>query len=166
MILWFAGMAVVAVWIVFRDPAIDLRLIVGGALLPDVVDGALSLAGVAGPWPAHTLLANAGLLVGVMLATRGRRLLRRRLLALPIGSLLHLVLDGAWTDTTVFWWPALGTGVGDQALLSVERGVVNLVLELAGLAALAGVWTRFHLAEPQRRRQLLRTGRVGRDLSG
>ncbi len=165
MILWFAGMAVVAVWIVFRDPAIDLRLIVAGALLPDVVDGLLSVAGIAGPWPAHTLLASAGLLVGVMLATRGLRLLRRRLLAVPIGSLLHLVLDGAWTDTAVFWWPALGTGVGDQALPSVERGVLNLVLELAGLAALAWVWARFHLADPQRRRQLLRTGRVGRDLA-
>lgn len=165
MILWFVGMAVVAVWVVFRDPAIDLRLIVAGALLPDVVDGLLSFAGISGPWPAHTLVASAGLLVGVMLATRGRRLLRRRLLALPIGSLLHLVFDGAWTDTSVFWWPVLGTHVGAQALPSVERGAVNVVLELIGLAALAWAWTRFQLNEPERRRQLLRTGRVGRDLA-
>lgn len=166
MILWFAGMAVVVVWLVFRDPALDLRLVVAGALLPDAVDGLLSLAGVSGPWPAHTLLASAGLLAGVMLATRGRRLLRRRLLALPIGSLLHLVLDGAWADTAAFWWPALGADVGEQALPSVERGAVNVVLELAGLAALAWAWARFRLSDPKRRRQLLRTGRVGRDLAG
>ncbi len=166
MILWFAGMAVVAVWVVFRDPAIDLRLIVAGALLPDLVDGMLSIARFVAPWPAHTLVASASLLAGVMLATRGRRLLRRRLLALPIGSLLHLVLDGAWADATVFWWPVLGVEVGDQALPSIERGPVNLVLELAGAVALAWAWRRFRLFEPERRDQLLRTGRIGRDLVG
>lgn len=164
MILWFAGMAVVAVWVVFRDPALDLRLIVAGALLPDVVDGVLAATGVSGPWPAHTLLAGAALLVGVMLGTRGRRLLRRRLLAVPIGFLLHLVLDAAWADTTVFWWPALGTDVRVQALPSLERGWANLVLEIAGFGALVWAWCRFRLGEPERRHQLVRTGRVGRDL--
>jgi hypothetical protein len=164
LILWFAGMAVVAVWVVFRDPAIDLRVVVAGALAPDVVDGSLVLVGVAGPWPTHTLLASVTLLMTVMLGTRGRRQLRRRLLALPIGSLLHLALDGAWADTEVFWWPAFGTDVGEQALPSVERGIVNLVLEVAGLAALTWAWQRFRLGEPTRRRALLRTGRVGRDL--
>ena len=166
MILWFAGMAVVAVWAVFRDPAIDLRLVVAGALAPDVVDGSLALLGVVGPWPAHTLLASAGLLVAVMLATRGRRQLRRRLLALPIGALLHLALDGAWTDTEVFWWPAFGTDIADRALPSVERGALNAVLELAGLVALVWAYRRFRLGEAARRRAFLRTGRVGRDLVG
>lgn len=166
MILWFAGMAVVAVWAVFRDPAIDLRLIVAGALLPDVVDGLVTIVGLSGPWPAHTLVSSVVLLLGVMILTRGRRLLRRRLLAVPIGALLHLVLDGAWADTTVFWWPVLGTEVGFQALPSAERGLANLVLELVGAAALAWAWGRFGLAEPERRRQVLRTGRVGRDLGG
>ncbi len=166
MILWFAGMAVVAVWVVFRDPAIDLRLVVAGVLAPDVIDGVLSLVGVVGPWPMHTLLASASLLVGVMLATRGRRQLRRRLLALPIGALLHLALDGAWADTEVFWWPAFGTDVGDQTLPSLDRGVANVVLELAGLVALVWAWRRFRLREATRRRAFLRTGRVGRDLVG
>ncbi|MGI9120060.1 MAG: hypothetical protein ACR2G7_08080 [Acidimicrobiales bacterium] len=166
MILWFAGMAVVAVWLVFRDPAIDHRLVVAGALLPDVVDGVLGRIGIWGPWPAHTLLASAGILVGVMLATRGRRQLRRELLALPIGTFLHLVLDGAWADAKVFWWPALGSDVGRQVLPSVERGLANLPLELAGLVALVWAWRRFRLNEPARRREFLRTGRVGRDLVG
>lgn len=166
MILWFAGMALVAVWVVFRDPAIDHRLIVAGALLPDVVDVLLDLLGATGPWPAHTLGASAGFLVVVMLGTRGRRLLRRRLLALPIGTFLHLVLDGAWADAEVFWWPVLGTDVGAQSLPSVERGLANLALELAGLAALVWVWRRFRLHESERRREFLRSGRVGRDLVG
>jgi hypothetical protein len=166
LILWFAGMAVAAVWMIFRDPAIDLRLIVAGALLPDVVDGLLAVVGVVGPWPAHTLLANVGFLMVVMLATRGRRHRRRRLLALPIGGLLHLALDGAWVDTAGFWWPVLGTDVGAQALPSLERGMANVVLELAGLGALVWAWRRFRLGEPARRAAFLHTGSVGRDLVG
>lgn len=163
MILWFAGMAVLAVWLVFRDPAIDLRLVVAGALLPDVVDGVLWGTGASGPWLAHTLVASAVLFVVVVLATRGRRHLRRQLLALPIGTFLHLVLDGAWADTRVFWWPVLGD-VGHQALPSVERGLANIALEVAGLVALAWAWRRFRLDQPARRQVFLHTGRIGRDL--
>lgn len=166
MILWFTGMAVVAVWLVFRDPALDHRLVMAGALLPDVADGVLGGTGIWGPWPTHTLVASAGLLVGVMLATRGRRRLRRQLLSLPIGTFLHLVLDGAWADTNVFWWPVLGSDVGRQALPSLDRGLANLPLELAGLVALMWAWRRFRLHEPARRQVFLRTGRIGRDLVG
>ncbi len=164
MILWFAGMALVGVWVVFRDPALDHRLVVAGALLPDVVDGLLDLVGVTGPWPAHTLLASVGLLTVVMLATRGRRLRRRRLLALAIGTFLHLVLDGAWAHTEVFWWPLLGVDVGAQVLPSAARGTANAALELVGAGALIWVWRRFRLGEQPRRKVFLRTGRVGRDL--
>ncbi|HSH61139.1 MAG TPA: hypothetical protein VK988_16175 [Acidimicrobiales bacterium] len=69
-------------------------------------------------------------------------------------------------DTIVFWWPVLGPDVGRQSLPSVERGAANVVLELAGLVALAWAWQRFRLTEPEHRRQLLRTGRVGCDLAG
>lgn len=159
-------MSLLAVWVVFRDPALDHRLVIAGALLPDAVDGALAVVGVSGPWPAHSLLASAGLLVGVMVGTRGHRLLRRRLLALPIGTFLHLVLDGAWADAEVFWWPFLGVDVGPQALPAAERGAANVVLEIIGLLVLAWAWRRFRLGERPRRQVFLRTGRIGRDLAG
>lgn len=159
MILWFAGGAFLAVWLVFRDPAIDHRLVIAGALLPDLVDVVTG-----GPWVAHSLLGSVVLLTVVMLATRGRRLLRRQLLALPIGTFLHLVLDGAWTDTDTFWWPVLGAGFGEGRLPSVERGVGNVLLELAGAAVLLWAWRRFRLGEPERRERFVRTGRLSRDL--
>jgi hypothetical protein len=165
-ILWFAGMAVVAVWAVFRDPAIDHRLVVAGALLPDMVDALLGLFGLPGPWPAHSLVASAVLLTGVMLGTRGRRRLRRRLLALPIGTFLHLVLDGAWADTAVFWWPVYGLDPGAQALPSVQRGWLNLPLELLGLAALVWAWRHFGLGDAGRRSAFLRSGHLGSHLVG
>ena len=161
MLLWFAGLSLVVVWLVFRDPAIDHRLVVVGALLPDLVDAPLG-----GPRVLHSLLGCALVLTVVMLATRGRRTLRRQVLALPIGMFLHLVLDGMWARTEAFWWPVFGLGFGDGALPSVERGGLNVVLELAGIAALVWVWSRFRLVEPDRRAVFLRTGRVGRDLVG
>ena len=158
-LLWFAGFAVVAVWLVFRDPAIDLRLVVLGALLPDVID-----APFGGPRLLHSVVGCVLVLTAVMLATVGRRQLRRRLLAVPIGLFLHLVLDGMWTRTEAFWWPAFGLGFGEGGLPSVDRGALNIVLEAAGAAALVWAWIRFRLGEPARRAQLVRTGRVGRDL--
>jgi membrane-bound metal-dependent hydrolase YbcI (DUF457 family) len=159
MLLWFAGMAFVCVWAVFKDPAIDHRLVIVGALLPDVVD-----VWSGGRWVAHTVLFSIVLLTAVMLGTRGRRLLRRQLLALPIGTFLHLVLDGMWTDKQVFWWPVYGTSFGDRSLPSIGRGWLDLPLELVGLVALVWVWRRFRLAEPERRAYFLRSGRLGRDL--
>jgi len=159
MILWFAGTAFVAVWAVFKDPAIDYRLIMAGALVPDAVDVATG-----GRWIGHTVLFSIVLLAVVMLTTQRRRLVRRRLLAIPIGTFLHLVFDGMWADRRTFWWPAFGTSF-HGALPSVARGAFDVLLELAGLALLTWGWRRFRLAEPARRQQFLRTGRLGRDLA-
>jgi hypothetical protein len=158
LILWFAGTSLLAVWLVFHDPAIDHRLVIVGALVPDLIDGVTG-----GPWVFHSVLASVVLLCAVMLATVGRRRLRRQLIALPIGTFLHLVFDGAWGDTDTFWWPFSGH-FGDDRLLSVQRGGFDVVLEIAGAAMLVWAWRRFRLAEPDRRRYFLRTGRLGRDL--
>ena len=161
MLLWFAGMAFVLVWVVFKDTAIDYRLVMAGALLPDVVDGA-----VGGPRVLHTLAFSVGLLVLVMLATAGRRLVRRRLLAVPIGTFCHLLLDATWTQAVTFWWPFLGTELRGDGLPSLERPVPLLVaLEVVGFLALVWCHGRFRLAEPERRREFLRSGRFGRDLA-
>lgn len=162
MLLWFAGLSVVVVWQVFRDAAIDYRLVMAGALAPDVVD--LAFGGVG---PLHTLAGSVGLLSLVMLATRDRRAARRRLLALPIGTFLHLVLDAMWTRTSVFWWPLFGASFGEDGagLPSLTRPRFLLALqEVGGAVALAWFWRRFRLDEPERRRRMLRTGRLGRDL--
>src|SRR5262245_16240084 len=125
MFLWFIGTAVVTVWLVFRDPRFDYRLLIVGAVLPLLVD---ALTG--GAWVLHSLAFSVVLLVVIMLATRGRRQLRRTLLGLPLGTLLHLVFDGAWADTNVFWWPFSGASFGDSDLPETGRGWWNVVLEV------------------------------------
>ena len=161
MLLWFAGTAVVLVWNVFHDRAIDHRVLVAGALLPDLVDAPFGGARV-----AHTLVASGLLLFAVMLATRGRRAARRRWLALPIGTFIHLLVDGVWARASTFWWPFLGGGL-DGVLPSVDHGPVVLVLEeLAGAAALVWFYRRFRLGDPANRAAFLRTGRLPREPAG
>ncbi len=155
MLLWFAGGAVVLVWSVFHDRAIDHRVLVGGALLPDLIDAPLG-----GARAAHTLMASVLLLVAIMLATRGRRPARRRWLALPIGTFIHLLLDGVWTDASTFWWPFLG-GRLDAPLPSLHHAPAVVALEeLAGAAALIWFCHRFRLGERANRAAFLRTGRL------
>lgn len=160
MLFWFLGGAFLIAWLVFRDPAFDYRLLLVGVLAPDVIDGVLGGARI-----AHSLTFSVALLAVVMLGTIGHRQLRRRLVALPIGTLLHLVLDGAFAATGVFWWPFSGIGFdGDPALPSVERGLWNVLLELVGIGILVWAWRRFGMSDPARRRLFLRTGRLDRDL--
>ncbi|MGH9222812.1 MAG: hypothetical protein ACRD2W_03195 [Acidimicrobiales bacterium] len=156
--LWFVGAALVVAVVVFRDPAIDHRMLVAGALLPDVLDAPLGGARV-----AHTLVASAALLTVVMLVTRGRRHARRRWLFLPVGTFVHLVADGVWGRAETFWWPFLGRTL-DGPLPSFDHGVPVLVLqELAGLAAIVWFVRTFNLLDPQIRAAFLRTGRLPRD---
>jgi membrane-bound metal-dependent hydrolase YbcI (DUF457 family) len=162
MILWFLGGAVALVWAVFRDPAIDYRLVMAGALLPDVVDAPLG-----GGRYAHSLVVGATVLVTVMVATRGHRQARRQALALPIGVLCHLLLDAVWARPRLLWWPFLGRSLAGQALPSLDHGpVVAGAEELAGALALAWGWGRFRLGDRARRAYFVRTGRLDRDLAG
>jgi hypothetical protein len=156
MILWYTAGAVFLVWNVFQSPGLDMRAVALGALLPLVLDAPFTEQAY-----AHTLLAPIAAMTVVMLATlgRGRRLARRRLLGVPIGWFCGLVLSGAWAHHEVFWWPLFGTDLPSVPLLP-PVGII--VLEEA-LGALAAWWCyrRFGLADPRRREQLWRNGRVG-----
>jgi hypothetical protein len=159
MFFWFLGVSFVLVWNVFRSPLLDYRLVMLGAVAPlgEVVLG--------GPRLAHTLAFAVALLGAVMLATRGRRLVRRRWISLPIGVLVHLVLDGAWTSTEVFWWPFFGLGFPQAPLPELDHGAWSVLLELAGVAALAWCWSAFGLGDPGRRAAFAHTGHLDRELT-
>lgn len=158
MLLWFIGPSILIVWGVFRSPGADYRLVAVGSLIP------LIEIPFGQPRLFHSLTGAAVLLAAVMIGARGHRLVQRALLALPIGVLLHLVLDGAWTDTQAFWWPFLGTAWSTAELPELGRGPLNLLLELGGALACLYAYRRFRLDEPDRRALFLQTGRVGRDI--
>jgi hypothetical protein len=154
MLLWYAGFSVLIVYFVFQSAGVDYRLVVAGSLLPLAVD--LPFRGLA---YGHTLIASVALLVVVMVLTIGRpRLVRRRLLCLPIGAFCGLVLSAAWTNSDVFGWPFTGSALPDGSLLPAA-GILVLE-ELAGLAACAWIAVRFGLADRACRDDFLRTGRL------
>ncbi|HQV58071.1 MAG TPA: hypothetical protein PKV27_08665 [Ilumatobacteraceae bacterium] len=153
MLLWFLGTAIASVWFVFRDDRFDYRLLLVGVLLPDIIDLPFGQA----RW-AHSLTVAVGLLVVVMLTT-GRRPIRRLLLGLPIGMMLHLVFDGAFSSNEVFWWPFSGSW-GNTAVPTVSRGWFNVVLEALGAALLWWAWRQFGLRDSTARRRFVTTGQL------
>ena len=158
MFFWFLGVSWAFVWLVFRSPALDYRFVLAGSVLP------LGDALVGGPRLLHTLAFAVALLAGVMLATRHRRLVRRRWIGLAIGVFMHLVLDGIWSEAAVFWWPFFGVAFPPGPLPELDRGGVNWLLEAAGVAALAWCWTAFGLTDPERRRRFVHTGQLDREV--
>lgn len=137
---------------------IDYRLVAFGAVLPlvEVVTGVNVL---------HTLLGAVVMMAVVMLTTQKRRLVRRRLLGIPIGLFVHLVLDASWTRAELFWWPAFGFDFGPSTLPEFDRPLaVGILLELLGIAAAGWAYRRYDLADPMKRDRLLQTGQLDRSV--
>ncbi len=91
--------------------SMDYRLLMVGALLPDLIDKSLStvLFGdlfVHGRASAHTLVWLAVISVaGLCLYIRKYR---AWLLSLAFGTLMHMILDQMWVFPGIFFWPACG----------------------------------------------------------
>ena len=140
MLLWFIGTSVATIWFVFHDKQFAYRLVVAGALAPDVIEVFLGHAG-----PLHSVVTLVALMTAVMLVTYGRKKSRSNMLAVVIGMFLHLVFDGAFTNTTMFWWPISGLKFGDYALPVFDRGLINIPLEIIGVLLI--LWTRKQVQE-------------------
>ena len=121
-----------AVHEIFRSRGLDYRLIALGALLPLLVDLPFGYYAY-----GHSLFVAVGVLALVMLGTIGRpRLLRRRLICIPIGWMCGLVLSGAFLHDVSFLWPLLGSDFPDDSL--VPPVTVLVLLDAAGLGSASG----------------------------
>ena len=153
MLLWYVGFSVFIVATIFKSSGIDYRLVALGSLLPLIVDLGFGYRAY-----GHTLLFAVLLLAITMVGTIGRpRLLRRRLLCLPIGVFCGLVLSGAFTNDELFWWPVFGSFTHDALLPSTW---VVVALEIAGLAMCWFLVGQYDLYLPGPRRDLVRRGRL------
>lgn len=154
MLLWYCSPSIGGVHEIFRSRGLDYRLIALGAMLPLIIDLPFGTFAY-----GHSLLVAVALLSAVMLATIGRsRLLRRRLICIPIGWFCGLVLSGAFLHDTSFLWPLLGDNFPDDALFPPLT--LLIVAEAIGLAV--GIWGygRFGLRDARRRAAFLHTGRL------
>jgi hypothetical protein len=151
---WFIGTAIVTVGVVFRDPRFDYRLLIVGSVLP-ITDGVFG-----GARALHSVTVSVALLAVLMIVTAGRKPIRKLLLGLPIGMILHLVFDGAWNNTEVFWWPFFGVSFDDAPLPILDRGWWSLPLEAIGLAICVWLWRHNDLGDRERRAEFFCTGRL------
>jgi hypothetical protein len=171
MLLWRVGATLWLFRWIFRDPRVDVRLLVLGAALPDLIDlpiGTLIFADTfsRGELWAHSLIIPSLYMSAVLLTTRrGRR--RRALMAVGIGWLLHLLIDGMWLDQDVFLWPFFGwemtPGPAPFWPLAWERALSDpwrWVTEAIGAGYLVWLWRAHGLSSPERLRQMLSTGRL------
>ena len=169
MFFWHIGGAILLFRYVFRDPKVDIRFLVFGAVLPNLIDKPLGTILVPSLGSdrliGHSLLFGTVIMIVVLLATRRGRV-RRRWMALAVGVLFHLVLDGMWTSGQTFLWPFLGfdfaPGVQPYWDGFLERELTLLAIgqEIAGLAYLAFLWVRSGLGDAAVRRQFLESGRL------
>jgi hypothetical protein len=153
-LFWYVGPSIVGMYEIFRSRGLDYRLVALGALAPLLVDLPLGHMG-----PGHSIVVAVGVLAAVMIGTIGRsRLVRRRLVCLPIGWFCGLVLSGAFLHDTVFLWPLLGTDPGDVGLFPPPT--LFVLGEAAGIAVCAWSAGRFGLTRVDRRREFVRDGRL------
>ena len=154
MFFWFIGTAIITVGLVFRDPRFDYRLLIVGSVVP-IGDGLFG-----GARALHSLTVSVLLLAVLMLATSGRKPIRKMLLGLPIGMILHLVFDGAWNNTEVFWWPFFGWSFDGSPLPVIDRGWWGLVLEAIGVGLCVWLWRHNGLGDRARRTEFLHDGQL------
>ena len=166
MLFWHLGATLWLFRWIFRDPKVDIRFLLLGAILPDLIDLPLAVRYGTGELWFHSLLGAAVYMSLVLVATRrGRR--RRAWMALGVGWLFHLLLDGMWTDPEVFLWPFFGweMAIGESPFwaLAWERALADpwrWVKEVAGLAYLAWLWFAVGLNLPERRASVVESGRL------
>ena len=155
MFFWFLGTAAVTVWFVFRDDRFDYRVLALGALAPDIID-----IPTGGAWIMHSVVTSVCVLAVVMIVTKRGSLHRRRWLALPIGMFLHLVFDGVFNNTSLFWWPITGVDIGDVDVPSLARMQWNVLLEIVGVVLLIWLWKKNSLATKRVRQHFISTGQL------
>ena len=167
MIFWHVGGTIAVIRYVFKDPAMDLRFLAFGAVLPDLIDKPVGwLFYDTGRVFAHALIFPVAVLAIVMFATSRGTARRKAWLGLPIGALLHLFLDLQFTVPEGFWWPFLGLEFpgSDDALASRILDTLTdpwvIAGEVVGLWYLGGLYRKAGLFDRERRDDFRRTGRI------
>jgi inner membrane protein len=176
MLFWHAGATIAIARYSFRDDRMDLRMLLLGALLPDLIDTPIGLAfydtfrGVR--LFTHGLVLAAVTMIGVVLATRRGRP-RKTWMPLAIGLLFHILFDAMWLDPETLWWPLLGTSFTPAGAETAGVYVLSVLTdwkvwgpEAIGLIYLAYLWSAARLSDAANRRAFFRTGRVNAPIDG
>ncbi|MEX2552205.1 MAG: metal-dependent hydrolase [Actinomycetota bacterium] len=171
MLFWHLGITCAVVFFALGARRIDYRVVLLGAILPDLIDKPIGRIFFQEQFQtsrlfAHTLLFVTVLLLSIQILLRGKT--ARRWFVLPIAALIHLVLDGMWNDPISLFWPLFSTTfppdpVGNywlEVLLRPLDHPLELLKELVGLGVLAYLYRAFGLQDRSRLREFFREGRL------
>ncbi len=169
-LFWHAGATIAFTRYTFRDPQMDLRFLVLGAALSDLIDTPIGFA----LWPsvqnvrlvAHSLVFASLIMAVVLLMTRRGRP-RKRWMPVAIGVLFHQVFDAMWRQPETLWWPFRGWEFSSTGYATVSEYLTWLVtdpttwlLEAVGLAYLVFLAYRSNLTQRVTLAAFFKTGRV------
>jgi inner membrane protein len=171
MLFWHLGVTCVVVFFALGARRIDYRVVMLGAILPDLIDKPLGRIFFEERFHTsrlfgHTLLFVTVLLLSIQIFLRGKT--ARRWFVLPIAALIHLVLDGMWSDPITLFWPLFSTTFPPdlvdnywvEVLLRPLDHPLEMLGELVGLGILYYMYRAFGLQDRSRRREFFREGRL------
>ncbi len=158
-------------WLVSLAGIIDIRILLLGSLLPDIIDKPIGRFFFRetfnnGRIFSHTLLFLILLTVGGLLLYRARH--KTWLLVLAYGTFTHLILDGMWMNPRTFYWPLYGFSFRMYRIsiwswiMSILRDVLThpweLTPEIVGMIIIA--WLVWQLVRRRKLLTFLKYGRV------
>ena len=126
MILWHTGVTLVLFLRIFKDRNADLRFLLIGSLIPDIVDKFLYLVLITDDSRTygHTLIFAVVVLFIIMIGTKRDNENRKRYLLIPIALLFHLLLDEMWMFKETLFWPLF------NASFSINMSSADSLLDL------------------------------------
>ncbi len=156
-------------WFGELNRRIDIRVLLAGSMLPDIIDKPLGHYFLAeyigtGRAYAHTLLFLLLLVIGGVLLLKIRR--SNQLLVLAGGTAAHITLDGMWANTRVLFWPLMGTSFVPVDLDSWARRIIEVlssdamvfIPEIIGFAVIA--WLGVTILRQRKTYRFLRYGEL------
>lgn len=166
-----------------EPPDVDYRLVLAGALLPDIIDKPVGAFLFVDTFHnsriyAHTLLFSLVLLIAGAVLYRRRK--KSVLLTLGLACLFHLALDKPWLYLETFLWPILNIGPALSAgngwlpvllgfpykfddwiannMISLFNNPSPLIFEILGLAIL--IWLFICLLRRKKIKEFFRMGKL------
>ena len=138
MFFWHIGLSISFFRYVFKDFSADLRYLIAGVILPEIIYISLNLMNFSEIYSqiGHTLLFAILSLIFVMILTKRDTKLRRNFLLIVIGVFFHLLFDFMWLRQQVLFFPLQfeekDTFIFDASTLFIQEviGLVYLIPKL------------------------------------
>ena len=158
-----------ASWLTSLGSYIDIRLLLIGSLLPDIIDKPVGQFFFRETF-SHGRIFSHTLLFLILITLAGFYLYQRRnkgwLLVLSFGTFTHLILDQMWRAPQVLFWPLLGFAFERADLTDWASNIFRALLanpgvyvpELVGAAVL--LWFGLVLVRRRTVCAFIRYGRV------